>query len=65
MESIRTFWQKYGPWLLLALLAASLVPILLLGRYDWPSSDDYCYAYLPHEALLQGGSIWGAVWHTM
>lgn len=65
MESIRTFWQKYGPWLLLALLIASLVPLLLLGRYDWPSSDDYCYAYLPHEALLQGGSFWGEVWHTM
>ena len=44
MHSIRAFWLKYGPWLLLALLAASLVPLLLLGRYDWPTSDDYCYA---------------------
>lgn len=65
MEAIRAFWQKYGPWLLLALLAASLVSILLLGRYDWPSSDDYCYAYRPHEALLQGGNFLGAVWYTM
>lgn len=65
MERIRTFWQTYGPWLLLILLVASLVPILLLGRYDWPSSDDYCYAYLPHEALLQGEGFWGEVWHTM
>lgn len=65
MDTIRAFWQKYGPWLLLALLAASLIPVLVLGRYDWPSSDDYCYAYLPHEALLQGGSFWGEVWHTM
>ena len=65
MEAIQTFWRKWGPWLLLALLAASLVPILLLGRYDWPSADDYIYAYLPHEALLQGGSFWGEVWHTM
>ena len=65
MDTIRTLWQKYGPWLLLALLVVSLIPILVLGRYDWPSSDDYCYAYLPHEALLQGGSFWGEVWHTM
>ena len=65
MDTIRAFWQKYGPWLLLALLAASLIPVLVLGRYDWPSSDDYCYAYLPHEALLQDGSFWGEVWHTM
>ena len=65
MDTIRAFWLKYGPWLLLALLAASLIPVLVLGRYDWPSSDDYCYAYLPHEALLQGGSFWGEVWHTM
>lgn len=65
MDTIRAFWQKYGPWLLLALLAVSLIPVLVLGRYDWPSSDDYCYAYLPHEALLQGGSFWGEVWHTM
>ena len=65
MHSIRAFWLKYGPWLLLALLAASLVPLLLLGRYDWPTSDDYCYAYLPREALMNGGSFWGEVWHTM
>ena len=42
MDTIRTLWQKYGPWLLLALLVVSLIPILVLGRYDWPSSDDYC-----------------------
>ena len=65
MDTIRTLWQKYGPWLLLALLVISLIPILVLGRYDWPSSDDYCYAYLPHEALLRGDGFWGEVWHTM
>lgn len=65
MNQCKSMWVKYGPWLLLALLAISLIPILLLGRYDWPSSDDYCYAYLPHEALLQGGNFWGEVWHTM
>ncbi len=65
MNQCKGLWIKYGPWLLLAVLAVSLIPILLLGRYDWPSSDDYCYAYLPHEALLQGGNFWGEVWHTM
>ena len=56
---------QMSPWLLLALLVISLIPILLLGRYDWPSADDYIYAYLPHEALLRGDGFWGEVWHTI
>ena len=54
MQGIHSAWKKYGPWLLLALLAISLIPILLLGRYDWPSADDYSYALLSHESLLKG-----------
>lgn len=54
MQGIHSAWKKYGPWLLLALLVVSLIPILLLGRYDWPSADDYSYALLSHESLLKG-----------
>ena len=54
MQGIHSAWKKYGPWLLLALLAISLIPILLLGRYDWPSADDYSYALFPHESILRG-----------
>ena len=54
MQGIHSAWKKYGPWLLLGLLAISLIPILLLGRYDWPSADDYSYALLSHESLLKG-----------
>jgi len=58
-------WRRWGPWVLLALLAAGLAPILLLGRYDWASLDDYCYAIWTHDALAGGGSLWAAVWRTM
>lgn len=54
MHRFRSLWKTWGPWLLLALLAVSLIPILMLGRYDWPSADDYSYALCTHEALLQG-----------
>lgn len=54
MHRFRSLWKTWGPWLLLALLAVSLIPILVLGRYDWPSADDYSYALCTHEALLQG-----------
>ncbi len=56
MEQSLRIWKKYGPFLLLALLVVSLVPILLLGRYDWPSADDYSYALYTHEALSRGVS---------
>lgn len=58
-------WRRWGPWVLLALLAAGLAPILLLGRYDWASLDDYCYAIWTHDALMAGSGFWGAVWRTM
>ena len=48
MHRFHPIWRTWGPWLLLALLAASLIPILLLGRYDWPSADDYSYALRTH-----------------
>ena len=54
MHRFHPIWRTWGPWLLLALLAASLIPILLLGRYDWPSADDYSYALRTHEAIVQG-----------
>ena len=63
-QSIRV-WKKYGPWLLLVLLAVSLIPVLLLGRYGWPSADDYSYALLPHEAMLNGECLLSGSWHAM
>lgn len=54
MHRFRSVWRTWGPCLLLALLLLSLIPILMLGWYDWPSADDYSYALLSHEALLKG-----------
>ena len=65
MEQSVRVWKKYGPWLLLALLAVSLIPILLLARYNWPSADDYSYALLPHEAMLDGECLLSGTWHAM
>lgn len=65
MKSAASIWKKYGPWLLLVLLVLSLIPILLLGRYDWPSADDYSYAFRAREALVNGKSVLGAAWHNM
>ena len=63
-QSIRV-WKTYGPWLLLVLLAVSLIPVLILGRYGWPSADDFSYALLPHEAMLEGKCLLSGSWHTM
>ncbi len=57
--------RKYGPWLLLAVLAAALVPLLLLGGYAHPAADDYSYGLFTHTALQQGTSLLGAVWRTV
>lgn len=65
MRRLEQIWERWGAWFLLGLLAASLVPILLLGRYDWASADDFCYGILPRLALEQGESFWAAVARTV
>ena len=34
---------KWKPYIFLAVLLASLVPLVWLGRYNYPTGDDYYY----------------------
>lgn len=64
MDRLRRFWVRYGAFILIALFLASLIPIVLLGRYDRASADDYTYGIFPHLALRQGHGFAHAVWRT-
>lgn len=43
--------------LLTALFIAGLIPIFLLGRYDYPSADDYGFSAYSHVAWMQSHSV--------
>ena len=51
--------------LLLLLLAASLIPVLLEGRYARASADDYSYGFYTHFAVQNGQSLPAAMWRTV
>ena len=58
-------WRKYGPWLLLILLIAALVPVFWLGFFAHPAADDFSYGLFTHNALRDGTPLLGGVWHTV
>ena len=39
---------KWKPYIFLAVLLASLVPLVWLGRYNYPTGDDYYYGTEAH-----------------
>lgn len=41
----------------LALLAATIVPLLLIAPFDHPGADDLSYGLLTHEAVQSGGGL--------
>ncbi len=43
------------------LYVLSLIPMLVLGFYDWPSADDYTMALQPRLYFAQTGNIFGTV----
>lgn len=43
--------------LLIALFIAGLIPIFLLGRYDYQSADDYGFSAYSHIAWMQSHSV--------
>ena len=48
---------KWKPYIFLAVLLASLVPLVWLGRYNYPPGDDYYYGTEAHLVWQQTGSI--------
>ncbi len=44
-------------YILLAFLILSLIPLLVLGRYDVPSADDFSYGDLVYGALRENASF--------
>ena len=50
---------------LMDLFALSLVPMLVLGFYDWPSADDFSMALQPHLYYVEHGGFFGTVWASL
>lgn len=48
-------------YLLLAMYAGSILPLVWIGFYNWPSADDYSMAFEVHEAFTQTGSVFVAL----
>ena len=65
MEKPVSPWRKYGPWLLLCLLIAALIPLFYLGGFAHPAADDFSYGLFTHDALRDGSSLLNGVWRTV
>ncbi len=44
-------------WLLLAVLVLCLIPLLIVGRYAVPCTDDFAYGAAAHAEYLASGSV--------
>ena len=50
-------FSKWKPYIFLAILLLSLIPLIWLGRYNYPTGDDYYYGAETHLVWQQTGSI--------
>ena len=41
-------FAKWKPYIFLAILLLSLIPLIWLGRYNYPTGDDYYYGAEHH-----------------
>lgn len=53
---MKSKFAKYIPYIFLAILLVSLIPLVWLGRYNYPTGDDYYYGVEAHLAWQQTGS---------
>ncbi|MCR4788961.1 MAG: DUF6056 family protein [Lachnospiraceae bacterium] len=47
---------------LLALYIIALIPLLVIGHYNFPSADDYSEALEAHRAWVSNHSLFGTLW---
>lgn len=53
--------KKYLSIILTVIYVLSIVPMLVLGFYDFPSADDFSMALQTHQAFVETGSVFSAV----
>lgn len=53
--------KKYLSIILTIIYVLSIVPMLALGFYDFPSADDFSMALQTHQAFVETGSVFSAV----
>ncbi len=62
LPKLRTqFNKRHLNILFTAAYVLSLVPMLILGFYDFPSADDFSMALQTHEVYVETGSVFAAV----
>ncbi len=54
---MKNTFAKYKPYIFLTILLVSLIPLVWLGRYNYPTGDDYYYGTEAHLVWQQTGSI--------
>ena len=54
-------FAKLQPYIFFAILLLSLIPLIWLGRYNYPTGDDYYYGAEAHLAWQQTGSIFQTI----
>ena len=59
-DNRKTIYQVLAG-ILLAVLFASIIPLVMAGAYDVPSNDDYSFAADAHVAYVNTGSVLQAI----
>lgn len=54
---MKNTFAKYKPYIFLTVLLVSLIPLVWLGRYNYPTGDDYYYGVEAHLVRQQTGSF--------
>lgn len=54
-------YEKISCYTLLIIMILGLLPIMYLGRYNHPNSDDYYYGINPRRVLAEGGGLGGVL----